>query len=71
MRSEVQLLRHDVSHLVFLGKVGLEAFEVGPPLTFKTLKRIRSRAWRGQGRDLGPGVTFRMQPVDVGGFWIT
>ena len=29
--------------------------KVGPILCFKTLERIRSRAWKGQGRDPDPG----------------
>ena len=57
VRSGVQLLRSEVSRLVFLEKVELGVKEVGPPLCLKPLERIRSRAWRGQGRDLGLGVT--------------
>ena len=63
VRSGVQLLRSEVSRLVFLGKVELGVKK----LDHRCALNLRSRAWRGQGRDLGPGVTSWLQSVGVGG----
>ena len=48
--SGLQVSRPEISHIVFL-EVLVGSVEVGPPLCLKTLERIQSRAWRGQGRD--------------------
>ena len=44
--------RFDISRIVFIGEVELGVPKLGPPLCLKTLERIRSRAWRGQRRNL-------------------
>ena len=68
VKSGVQLSRSEVSRFVFLGRVEFRSAKVGPPLCLKTLERIRSRAWRGQERDLDPGGTPWLRPDGVGGF---
>ena len=71
IRSGVQLSRSKVSRLVFLGKVELGVQKLG--------HRCALKLWKGSGREpgedkegiWGPGVTFWLRPVGVGGFRVT
>ena len=67
----MQLLRSEVSCLVFLGKVELGVKKLG--------HRCALNLWKGSGRErgedkegiLGPGVMSWLQPVGVGGSRVT
>ena len=67
----MQLLRSEVSCLVFLGKVELGVKKLG--------HRCALNLWKGSGQELGedkegilgPGITSWLRPIGVGGSRVT
>ena len=71
VRSGVQLLRSDVSRLVFLGKVELGVQKLGHSCALKLWKESGREPREDKEGIWGPGVTSWLQPVSMGGFRVT
>ena len=68
--AHVRLVHRDPCECKVKGFLAVSSIERNVPKR-RHLQRVRQGAWRGQGRDLCPGVTSRLRPVGVGGFRVT